>query len=72
MYISNTPNNNFAINENQFYNRIKRLEKQIKLYKDLQQLQNELNNQCPMTEEYIKELNKLNKIRESKKYDESL
>lgn len=72
MYISNTPNNNFAINENQFYNRIKRLEKQIKLYKDLQQLQNKLNSQCPMTKEYIKELNKLNKIRESKKYDESL
>lgn len=66
------PNNNFAINENQFYNRIKRLEKQIKLYKDLQQIQNELNSQCPMTDEYIKELNKLNKIRESKKYDESL
>ena len=66
------PNNNFAINENQFYNRIKRLEKQIKLYKDLQQIQNELNSQCHMTDEYIKELNKLNKIRESKKYDESL
>lgn len=67
-----TPNNNFIINGNQYCNNIKRLEKQIKLYNDLQQLQNELNNQCPMTEEYIKELNKLNKIRESKKYDESL
>lgn len=67
-----TPNNNFIINENQYSNSIKRLEKQIKLYKDLQQLQNELNSQCSMTDEYIKELNKLNKIRESKKYDESL
>lgn len=67
-----TPNNNFIINGNQYCNNIKRLEKQINLYKELQQLQNELNSQRPMTKEYIKELNKLNKIRESKRYDESL